>query len=112
MRFLPRHTDDDLAYLESLQDRLDHWLRNDYHLRRHGGIDMKPLDRFLAGAEQTLIQRLAPQEIDHAFMGRITRVVRNDVTVKVGGVFYEVPPETLARRPPKWPTGSSSSPDG
>jgi hypothetical protein len=98
MRFLPRLTDDDLASLETLQDRLDHWLREDYHLRRHGGINMKPLDRFLAGAEQTLIQRLAPQEIDHAFMGRLTRVVRNDATVKVGGVFYEVPPDFIGAR--------------
>jgi transposase InsO family protein len=98
MRFLPRLTDEDLASLASLQEKLDHWLRDDYHLRRHGGIGMKPLDRFLAGAEQTLIQRLAPQEIDHAFMGRITRVVRNDATVKVGGIFYEVPPEFIRAR--------------
>ncbi|MBD3335776.1 MAG: DDE-type integrase/transposase/recombinase [Candidatus Eisenbacteria bacterium] len=98
LRFLPRLTDDDLASLDILQDRLDQWLRDDYHLRRHGGINMKPLDRFLAGAEQTLIQRLAPQEIDHAFMGRLTRVVRNDATVKVDRVFYEVPPEFIGAR--------------
>jgi hypothetical protein len=59
---------------------------------------MKPLDRFLAGAEQTLIQRLAPPEIDHAFMGRITRVVRNDATVKVDTIFYEVPPDNIGAR--------------
>lgn len=98
MRFLPRLTNDDLASLESLAERFEHWLREDYHLRRHGGINMKPLDRFLAGAEQILIRRLAPQEIDHAFMGRITRCVRNDATVKVGGVFYEVPPEFIGAR--------------
>jgi transposase InsO family protein len=93
MRLLPLLTDAELASLDTLQERFDVWLREDYHLRRHGGIAMKPLDRFLAGAEGTLIQRLSAQEIDHAFMGRITRVVRNDATVKIGGVFYEVPPE-------------------
>ena len=41
-------TDDDLGSLDSLSDRFERWLRDDYHLRRHGGIDMKPLDRFLA----------------------------------------------------------------
>jgi putative transposase len=98
MRCLPRLTEDDLASLEALNEHFEHWLREDYHLRRHGGIDMKPLDRFLAGAEQTLIRRMGPEEIDHAFMGRITRFVRNDSTVKVDGIFYEVPPEFVGAR--------------
>jgi len=98
MRFLPRLQDDHLAALEILQERFDAWLREDYHLRRHGGVGMKPLDRYLSGAEETLIHRLAPQEIDHAFMGRITRVVRNDATVKIDGTFYEVPPDYVGHR--------------
>ncbi len=67
-RFLPRLTHHDLSSLEALSERFEHWLREDYNLRRHGGIDMKPLDRFLAGAQQTLIKRLSTGEIDHAFM--------------------------------------------
>jgi transposase InsO family protein len=98
LRCLPRLTDADLRSLDALQTRFDTWLRDDYHLRRHGGIGMKPLDRFLAGAESTLIQRLAPPELDHAFMGRLVRVVRNDATVKLGGHFYEVPPEFIGQR--------------
>jgi transposase InsO family protein len=98
LRFLPLVTDQDLASLEILQARFDGWLREDYHLRRHGGIAMKPLDRFLAGAEGTLIQRLSTPEIDHAFMARLSRFVRNDATVKIGGVFYEVPPEFIGAR--------------
>jgi transposase InsO family protein len=97
-RFLPLLTDDDLASLETLSERFEHWLREDYHLRRHGGIGMKPLDRFLVGAESTVIQRLAPQEIDHAFMARITRLVRQDATVKIDSVFYEVPPDFIGAR--------------
>jgi len=98
MRCLPRLTENDLASLEALNKYFEHWLREDYHLRRHGGIDMKPLDRFLAGAETTLIRRMGPEEIDHAFMGRIARLVRNDSTVKVDGIFYEVPPEFVGAR--------------
>lgn len=97
-RLLPLLTDEDLASIDTLQQRLEHWLREDYHLKRHGGIAMKPLDRFLAGAEQIPIQRLAAQEIDRAFMGRITRVVRNDATVKIDGTFYEVPPDYIGAR--------------
>jgi len=98
MRFLPQVTDDDLQSLEALQNRFDTWLREDYHLKRHAGIGMKPLDRFLAGAETTLIQRLSAQELDFAFMGRLVRFVRNDSTIKVGGLFYEVPPEFIGGR--------------
>lgn len=98
LRFLPRLQDEHLRSLDALQQQLEHWLRDDYHLRRHGGIGMKPLDRFLAGAELTLIQRLAPHEIDLAFLARITRVVRQDATVKIDGLFYEVPPEFIGLR--------------
>ena len=98
MRCLPRLIEADLQSLDALQSRFETWLRDDYHLRRHGGIGVKPLDRFLAGAETTLIQRLAAPELDHAFMGRLVRVVRNDATVKLGGVFYEVPPEFIGQR--------------
>ena len=97
-RCLPLLSDPDLASLASLRERFEHWLRDDYHLRRHGGIGMKPLDRFLAGSEGTLIQRLSSDEIDHAFLGRLTRLVRNDATVKIDSVFYEVPPEFIGAR--------------
>lgn len=97
-RFLPVLKAEDLASLAGLNQRFEPWLRQDYHLRRHGGIGAKPLDRYLCAAEKTLIQRLGQQEIDHAFMGRLTRLVRNDATVKVAGVFYEVPPEYIRAR--------------
>ena len=106
LRFLPLVTDDDLVALETLQQRFDDWLRDDYQLKRHNGIGMKPLDRYLAGAQETLIERLAPEELDHAFMGRIVRVVRNDATVKVDGTFYELPPEYIgARADLRFPVG-------
>ncbi|MCK4303662.1 MAG: Mu transposase C-terminal domain-containing protein [Candidatus Eisenbacteria sp.] len=64
-------------------------------LRRFSGATLR---RFLAGAEQTLIRRMGPEEIDHAFMARITRLVSNDSTVKVNGIFYEVPPRFVGAR--------------
>lgn len=97
-RFLPRLTDQDLASLEALNERFAQWLHDDYHLRRHGGIKMKPLDRYLTSCERTLISRASEPEIDHAFMGRITRLVRNDATVSVDNRFYEVPPQYIGSR--------------
>jgi transposase InsO family protein len=98
LRFLPRLQPEDLLSLEVLNDRFAHWLNQDYHLRRHGGIDSKPLDRYLASCERSLIHRLSEPEIDHAFMGRLTRLVRNDATVAVDGRFYETPPEYIGAR--------------
>lgn len=108
LRFLPRLTDEDRLSLQALNDRFAQWLHDDYHLRRHGGIGMKPLDRYLLSCEQTMIRRLSEGEIDHAFMGRITRLARNDATVSVGSRFYEVPPEFIGARcdlrfPIGWP---------
>ena len=95
---LPLLTDEDLASIDALQQRLEHWLREDYHLKRHGGIAheaARPLPR-RRRADPDPAPR--PDEIDHAFMGRITRVVRNDATVKVDGTFYEVPPDYIGAR--------------
>ncbi|MEE4292293.1 MAG: DDE-type integrase/transposase/recombinase [Cycloclasticus sp.] len=97
-RFLPRLPEDKILGLEELNDRFAGWLHDDYHLRRHGGIKMKPLDRLLISGETTQIKRLSAGEIDHAFMGRVVRVVRNDATVSVGNRFYEVPPEYIGAR--------------
>lgn len=97
-RLFPLLTDVDLRSLEGLTERFEHWLRDDYHLKRHGGIGMKPLDRFLSGTEGTLIERRSPEEIDHAFMARITRVVRSDATCKIDGDFYELPPRFIGAR--------------
>ena len=97
-RFLPRLPEDQAITIEELNERFAQWLHEDYHLRRHGGIKAKPLDRLMTSAASVLIKRLSEGEIDHAFMGRIVRVVRNDSTVSVYNRFYEVPPEFIGSR--------------
>ena len=97
-RFLPRLPEDQVLTIEDLNERFAQWLHEDYHLRRHGGIKAKPLDRLMTSAASVLIKRLSEGEIDHAFMGRIVRVVRNDSTVSVYNRFYEVPPEFIGSR--------------
>ena len=97
-RFLPRLPEKEKLSLADLNDRFAMWLNDDYHLRYHGGINMKPLDRFLASSTDIQIKRLSDAEIDHAFMGRIVRLVRNDATVSVNNQFYELPPEYIGAR--------------
>lgn len=97
-RFLPRLPEHEKLSLADLNDRFATWLNDDYHLRHHGGINMKPLDRFLTSSAAIQIQRLSEAELDHAFMGRIVRLVRNDATVSVNNQFYELPPEYIGAR--------------
>jgi transposase InsO family protein len=97
-RFMPRLPENEKLSLENLNDRFAGWLHDDYHLRHHGGINMKPLDRFLTSSSNIQIKRLSEAEIDHAFMGRIIRLVRNDATVSVNNQFYELPPEYIGAR--------------
>ena len=97
-RFLSLLPEGQAITLEELNERFARWLHEGYHLRRHGGIKAKPLDRLMTSAAAILINRLSEGEIDHAFMGRIVRVVRNDSTVSVSNRFYEVPPEFIGSR--------------
>ena len=97
-RFLPRLPENEKLSLADLNDCFAMWLNDDYHLRYHGGINMKPLDRFLSSSADIQIKRLSEVEIDHAFMGRVVRVVRNDATVSVANRFYEVPCEFIGAR--------------
>lgn len=97
-RFLPRLPDGQVLTLDELNDHFAQWLHEDYHHRQHGGIKMKPMDRLFASVEFTQIKRMSEMELDHAFMGRLVRRVRNDATVQVNSKFYEVPPEFIGSR--------------
>ena len=97
-RFLSRLPDGQVLTLSELNDRFAQWLHDDYHHRIHGGIKMKPMDRLFASVEFTHIKRMSEVELDHAFMGRLVRRVRNDATVQINSKFYEVPPEYIGSR--------------
>jgi len=97
-RFLPRLPENTKITLDDLNERFARWLHDDYHRRYHGGINMKPLDRFLVSSTNIQIKRLSDGEIDHAFMGRVVRLARNDATVSVDNRYYEVPPEFIGAR--------------
>ena len=97
-RFLPRLPEDAQITLEDLNDRFARWLHDDYHLRLPRRHQHEAAGQVLGLRCGHLIKRLSDGEIDHAFMGRIVRLVRNDATVSVTNRFYEVPPEYIGAR--------------
>lgn len=77
--------------LEELNALFEKWLDEEYHKEFHAGINARPIDRYFDNAAKNKIKTLSNHELDNAFLNLITRKVRNDATVSINGVLYEVP---------------------
>ena len=76
--------------LHSLNAALGAWLDVDYHRRPHGGLmGDAPATRFRAG-RQTLPAPMTLESLAHALVVKRTAKVRNDATLSVNRVLYEV----------------------
>ena len=77
-----------------------------YHRRIHHGIAQTPLDRYLADLENTAVRRIDQNELDLHFYQTYQRKVKNDATVSVGAVLFEVPAKYIgAKVELRHPTG-------
>ncbi len=88
--FLPDINTDSLTISE-LNTKFEFWLKNSYHKKIHTGISMAPMDRFLHELNNTKIKRISEDELENHFLATIKRKVKNDSTVSIEGVLYEVP---------------------
>ena len=89
---LPRH---EIYSLEHLNELLDSWIDKDYHRHYHGGINSKPLDRYMDGIKEIQLRTIAEQELDLCFFQTISRKVKKDSTISVKNCLYEVPPKYI-----------------
>ena len=75
--------------LQELNAKLNHWIQTVYHLRSHSSTGMSPQFRFAQAAAN--LRHLDPgRELEALFFTRITRTVRKNGTVRIGGILYEV----------------------
>lgn len=95
LTLLPLET---LTGLDDLNARFQHWLQQHYHRRLHRGTGESPLDRYLRSLSRIRHRRLAPQELDLVFYRTLTRKVRKDSTISIGGSFWEVPAPYIGQR--------------
>ena len=88
-RFLSRLAKEDMASLETLNDKFRLWLENDYQNKPHDGLGGKtPMGMFLAQSNQiTLVTDLSA--FNEKFMIRVKRTVKKDATISLDGVLYE-----------------------
>lgn len=84
--------------LETLNESFRQWLLDEYNNNIHKGINDTPMDRYLADMTNVNIKTILPQEADNYFHHTVFRKVKNDSTVTINNVLYEVPSKYIGKK--------------
>ena len=90
-KFLPFIKISEIESLEELNATFSRWLDKEYQKGFHHGINSRPMDKWMEDLKNTPIKRVSDYELDLAFYISIKRRVKNDATISVNGILYEVP---------------------
>lgn len=85
-----------ITSLEQFNEMLRDYIRT-YNTTFHRGIDSTPMERYL-DSEHELKMPKSPEWLDECFLNRITRKVRNDSTVSIEKVSYDVPMQFISSK--------------
>lgn len=66
------------------------YVEKQYNNIYHSSIKQKPIEKFLSNAQNLKFLK-SKQELDYMFLYRVTRSVKNDSTISVDNIIYEVP---------------------
>ncbi len=87
-----------LRDLSDLNARLWAWVENEYHQRKHGGLeDLSPLKRWQKDLVHIRPLGSFTDKLDEIFYHRHERKVRKDGTISFNGKHFEVPYELSGR---------------
>ena len=104
--FLPMVPTDRNYSLQEFNHIFRVWLDKDYHRKFHHGILQPPLDRYLDDVKNTNMRRIQQHELDLYFYQTYHRKVKNDATISVNSVLFEVPAKYIgAKIELRHPTG-------
>ena len=78
-----------IASLDQFNEMLKDYVRN-YNTTYHSGIDTTPMTRFQDTCKNVR-HSLSREWLDECFYNRIFRKVRNDATVSIFNICYDVP---------------------
>lgn len=81
--------------LRDLNEALDAWVRNVYHIREHRSTQETPLRRFAAHSE---CLRASPKDLQDHFRKQARRRVAKDRTVALAGRLYEAPVALIGKQ--------------
>jgi len=68
----------------------------EYNLSQHGGIGEAPMDRFLRTNDRVR-KPVSAEWLDDCFMNRDTRKVKNDATIRIDNVSFDVPMQFIGQ---------------
>jgi transposase InsO family protein len=88
-RLLAVLTEQQKASLEALNAALCAWV-NSYNTSGHSALGTTPMDAYRAGASCVRAPKDA-QWVHECFLNRVARTVRNDATITIDKVSYDVP---------------------
>jgi putative transposase len=89
--FLPLAPTDKNYSLDEFNTMFHIWLENGYHRKTHHTTLQTPLDRYLTDLKNTAIKRIAEHELDLIFYRTYTRKVKNDATISINSILFEIP---------------------
>jgi transposase InsO family protein len=87
----------DIVSIEELNRLFELWVDKEYNKGYHHGIDMRPMDKYMADIKDTVVKRISQEEFDTAFLRTIKRMVKNDSTISFEGIVYEVPTRFIGK---------------
>lgn len=79
-----------ITSLEELNQKLQVYIETQYHQAIHSIIKAKPLDKYMEHINRIRFIH-SKQELDYIFLYRVTRKIKNDATVSISNVLFEVP---------------------
>lgn len=79
----------EFSCLDKLNESLSKYVEKDYNSKVHSSINMKPIDKFINHIESIKFIS-SRQELDHIFLHRVTRKVKNDATISIYNILFEV----------------------
>jgi transposase InsO family protein len=84
--------------LEIINEEFLKWILNDYNKNIHGSIKDTPMNRYLADIPNVHIKKIDSSEADNYFHHTLFRTVKNDSTVTVDNILYEVPSKYIGKK--------------
>jgi transposase InsO family protein len=86
-----------ITSLEELNQKLQVYIETQYHQAIHSTIKSKPLDKYMEHIGRI---RFIPskQELDYIFLYRVTRKIKNDSTVSISNILFEVPAKYIGEQ--------------
>lgn len=87
---------DSFESLQHLNCEFSKHLNNKYINKIHSSTNYTPKDRYLKDLEK--IKYISKTELDNSFLHRVTRKVRNDATISLNKIFFEVPQKYIGTK--------------